>query len=123
MPRLSRKRNLRGKRKSLRKNSSKRRVVKKRISKRKRKMRGGVDYGHLGEVARHLECHDKKEQERQDCVDKKFYADILTSELEIKKDNELARKARAKARAKTKEQFNGFDNPQEETFNGFGNEV
>ena len=43
MPRLSRKRNLRGKRKSLRKNysKSKRHVVKKRISKRKRKMRGG----------------------------------------------------------------------------------
>ena len=40
MPRLSRKRNLRVKRKSFK---SKRRVVKKRISKRKRKMRGGAN--------------------------------------------------------------------------------
>ena len=50
MPRLSRKRNLRGKKKkSFRKNysKSKRRVVKKRISKRKRKMRGGADFSLL----------------------------------------------------------------------------
>ena len=53
MPRLSRKRNLRGKKKkSFRKNysKSKRRLVKKRISKRKRKMRGGADFSHLAQT-------------------------------------------------------------------------